>query len=183
MGNTDNALRRLAVPFRPNWYDSSTSIGNVFEPGSTTTGDLTCIGTALGNGGRIRLTRPYYGDIISANLTLQATTPVLSPTTLRFYKGDFNADGFTAATSYSEARIAADWLAISGFNAALDYGSQDNVFIDGMDISYIIPKRGDSDYNADGFILGIDLVNRDPADWYLYNFRVDCQVQLGAVYG
>lgn len=182
MGQGDFSLRRLAVPFRANWYDSTLTIGNVFESGiAGVTGDLNVIGTANGDGGQIRLTRPYYGDIISAVLTLQATAPVLSPTTLRFYKGDFNADGVTAVTSYSEARIASDWFKISGFNAALDYGSQDNIFIDGMDITSIIPKRGDSDYNEDGFILGVDLVNRDPADWYLYNFKVDCTVQLGEI--
>lgn len=183
MGNSDYALRgKRAVPFRANWFDDSLTIGNQFEPGIVTdSGDLNCIMTGSGNGGMMRLLRPYYGDIISANLTLQATTPVLSPTTLRFFKGDFQSDGITAVTSYTEARKASDWKKISGFSSALDYGSQDNVFIDGMDIMSIIPKRGDSDYNEDAFILGIDLVNRDPTDWYLYNFRVDCLVQLGAL--
>lgn len=185
MGQTDFALRgNLAVPFRANWYDNS-GVGNTFLPGISyagggVTGDLgTTLGTGNGNGGMIRLTRPFYGDIISAQITLQATTPVLSPTTIRFFKGDFDTDGVTAITSYSADRKTTDWFKISGFSAALDYGSQDNVFIDGMDISYIIPRRGDSDFNEDGFILGVELVNRDPTDWYLYNFKIDCLVQLG----
>lgn len=183
MGQGDFALRKLAVPFRANWYDSN-ALGNQFESGETTvSGDLTCIRTANGVGGQIRLARPYYGKIISAVLTMQATTPVLSPTSIRFYKGDFQSDGVTAVTSYTDERIKTDWLAISGFSAALDYGSQDNVYIDGMDLMYCIPQRGDSDYNEDGWVLGVDLVNRDPTDWYLYNFRIDCQVQLGEMFG
>ncbi len=180
MGKQDLSLRNKAIPFRANWYDNTSGVGNQFEPGATTvTGDLTVIRTGNGAGGLIRLCRPHYGDIISAFLTLQATAPVLAPTTLRFYKGDFNSDGLTAVTSYSETRKAGDWFKISGFESALDYGSQDNVFIDGLDIGYIIPKRGDADYNEDGFILGVDLVNRDPADWYLYNFKIDCIAQMG----
>lgn len=179
MGERDNALRTRAIPFRANWYDNTSGIGNQFEPGVTATGDLTAIGTGAGNGGLIRLCRPHYGDIVSAFLTLQATAPVMAPTELRFYKGDFDSDGLTALSTYSEARKAGDWLEISGFSDYINYGSQDNVFIDGLDISPIIPKRGDSDYNEDGFILGVDLSCRDPADWYLYNFKVDCIAQMG----
>lgn len=183
MGRGDLSLRNLAVPFRALWFDDTATYGNEFVPGSTTTGDLyDVMGTLNPSGGQIRLTRPFYGDIISAVLTMQATAPVSSPTILRFYKGDFDADGITAVTSYTEARRASDWQTISGYSSELVYGSQANIFIDGLDITSIIPKRGDADFNEDGFILGVDLTTKD-TDWYLYNFKVDCTVQLGALYG
>lgn len=174
----DNALRYKAIPYRANWFDNSSGIGNQFIPDSTITGDLSVLMTGIGTGGMIRFLRPFKGDIISAKLTMNGVTPATGFGELRFYKGAFAADGVSKGTARTEAQIAADWLKL-GYTAAWFYGTQDNVFVDGLDIMPLIPKRGDSDYNEDSFILGVDLFLKDGgSDWHLYDFKIDCNVRM-----
>lgn len=180
MGLANKPYRTNAIPFRATWWDSS-AIGNAFDSeAGGTSGDLALtLATGQGNGGLIRIARPAKGDLISARLTLNAVTPVLSPTSLRFAVGTFAADGVTAVEP-DEATVQQHMEQIFGNSAAHDFGSQDNVFYDGFELGMLIPKRGDPDFNEDGWVLFVDLVNRDPADWTLFTFKIDCTVQLGA---
>lgn len=180
MGLSDNSLRYKAIPYRANWYDSQLGVGNVLIPASTVTGDLNVIATAVGTGGQVRFLRPYKGDIISAKLTMQGTTPYSTGGhSLRFWKGNFAANGISLGTAPSADEKAASWKLISGFDAPLDYGVQDNVFIDGLNILPLIPKRGDADFNEDGFVIGLDLALKDfLSEWVLYDFKIDCNVRM-----
>ena len=131
---------------------------------------------------RMRFCRPYAGDIITSKLTMLGTAPTGGTTQIRFYKGDFNADGTTAVTTYSEERITADHLAITGTTAPFTFTSGSTMFIDGLDLRKIIPKKSDSDFNADGFILGVDIVTTgDDTTAIIKRFTVDCTAQMGVL--
>lgn len=179
MGLSDNSLRYKAIPYRANWYDNQLGIGNVFIPDSTITGDLNAMATGVGTGGMIRFLRPFKGDIISAKLTMNGVTPATGFGELRFYKGTYAANGIDKGTAPSSAQIAADWLKITGNSSAWSYGTQDNVFVDGLNILPLIPKRGDADFNEDGFVIGVDLFLKDGgSDWHLYDFKIDCNIRM-----
>lgn len=175
----DKAQRFKAIPFRANWYDNFV-IGNTFINDGNITGDLSVLKTGAGNGGMVRFSRPFKGDIISAKLTLQGEASNTAPTTLRIFKGDFDTDAVTALAlaTYSEGRIADDWRKITGESAAYSYGSAEAVLIDGLNLMPLIPRRGDSDFNEDGFIIGFDLDAGDASDWHLYTFKLDCLVRM-----
>lgn len=174
---TDNRKRVNAIPFRGLWYDNS-SVGNQFDINGTVSGDLSVIKTGNGIGGQVRICRPLKGDLIEARLTMQGTMPPVGGNSLRFYIGKFDTDGVTPKT-LTEAEKAASWKKISGFTDYISYGSQANVFIDGMNLLPAIPKKGETDFNADGWILGVDLVVKsNPELWYLYQFKVDCTVSI-----
>lgn len=175
----DKATRFKAIPYRANWFDNTSGIGNQFIPDSTISGDLSVMMTGIGTGGMIRFLRPFKGDIISAKLTMQGVTPATGFGQLRIYKGTFAADAVSKGTAPTEEQIARDWKLLTGFSAPIDYGTQDVVFIDGLNLMPIIPARGDSDFNEDGFCIGVDLFLKDGgADWHLYNFKIDCLIRM-----
>lgn len=176
---TDNRKRVNAVPFRGLWYDSS-SLGNQFDITGGVSGDLSILKTGSApSSGQIRVCRPLKGDLIEARLTMAATTPFGDFAEIRFYIGTFAADGFTANTSYTEAYIAAQHKLITGYNAALHYGSQANVYIDGLNLLPAI-QAIDTQYgkNRDGWVLGIEIISKGLPDWYLYQFKIDCTVTI-----
>ena len=172
MGKGNLALRTKAVPYRA-------------QPWSTQQYDLTddsttVLGTAQGNGGSIRMSLPYKGDLITANLSLQANASVTSPTELRFAIGTFDTDGITPIAP-DQATIARHHAIITGRSSPFFYGSQAVVFLDQLNLAPVIPKRGDPDYNEDGFVLYVDLVAKDPTGWVLFEFKVDCISQIGVL--
>lgn len=175
----DKSTRYKSIPYRANWFDNQLGIGNIFLPDGNVTGDLSVMMTGIGTGGMVRFLRPFKGDIISAKLTMNGVTPATGFGELQFYKGTFAANGVDKGTTPSAAQIAADWKLLSGFTAPLFYGTQDNVFIDGLNLMPIIPQRGDADFNEDSFCLGIDLFLKDGgADWHLYDFKIDLAVRM-----
>ncbi len=110
-----------------------------------------------------------------------AVTPPTGFVELRFGVGTFAADGITAVAP-DEVTLAAQWKKLTGNSAPWSYGTQDNVFVDGLDFGPLIPKRGDPDFNEDGWPLYVDLLSKDgPTGWVLYRFLMDCSVQLGAL--
>ena len=170
MGLSNLATRNKAIPFRATpWnIDLYLAFGNR---------DYSQL-----NGGLIRFCRPFAGDIITSKLTIIGTAPTGGTTYMRFYKGDFNADGTTAVTSYSEERIAADHLAITGQATPLTFTAGSQLLVDGMDLRRIIPAKGDSDYNEDGFILGVEITGGATPSTYQYReFKLDCTTQMGVL--
>jgi len=170
MGQSNLATRNTAIPFRavPWNIDLYTAFGNKDY------GQL--------NGGLIRFCRPFAGDIITSKLTVIGTAPTGGTTYVRLFKGDFNADAVTAVTSYTEARKAADHLAITGQVAPLSFAAGSQLLIDGIDLRRIIPAKGDSDYNEDGFILGVEITGGATPTTYQYReFKLDCTTQMGVL--
>lgn len=187
MGRSNLALRPTAMPYRAMWYDSSAVGNQIGTAALDVTGDLFGkLNTGSMNGGAIRLARPYKGDIIEAKLTWQAVTAFGDFAEIRFALGTFAADGVTAVAPDS-ATIARHHKILTGYSAALSWGSQDVIFIDGLNLTPLIPKRGDADYNEDGFVLYIEILSKyGGADtgggaYTLYEFKVDCSVQIGVL--
>lgn len=174
---TDNRRRVNAIPFRALWYDNS-SVGNQFDLTGVVSGDLSILRTGFPSSGQIRICRPLKGELIEARLSMQATFPNSGAQSLRFYIGRFDTDGITPVT-LTEAEIAASWKKISGFNAPISYPAMGNVFFDGLNLLPAIPKKGDADFNQDGWILGVDIGLKDfPEQWVLYQFKIDCTAQV-----
>ena len=187
MGQSNLALRPTAIPFRSLWYDN-TSLGNRFGSGvNDISGDLyQKVSTGAMNGGLIRYCRPLKGDIIEARLTWQAVTAFGDFADIRFALGTFDTDGITPIAP-SEATIQAHQKILFGTSNALHWGSQANIFIDGLNITPLIPKRGEANFNEDGFVLYIDILSKyGGADtgggaYTVYEFKLDCSVQIGVL--
>lgn len=173
---SDLRRRTRAMPYRANWYDDEATIGNVFQSGLSATGDLNLV--MSGAGGAMRFLRPFKGDLVEARLTMQGVAPTQVPTQMRFYKGDYDTDGITAITSYTEARIASDHKLLTGLDVPISLSTEEVILIDGLDISKIIPKRGDADFNEDGFILGVELIGTAPGEIIVSQFKIDCTVNI-----
>lgn len=178
MGKSDFSVKQKAIPFRATWWDD-TGIGNRFDPdGVIISGDVEIIRTGNGVGGCIRFSRPAKGDIISAKLYMNANAAIDAPTELMFGVGTFDTDGLTAIAPDFET-LARQHYIITGSDESFFYGSQANVFIDGLEFNKLIPKRGDADFNEDGWIMYIDMIIKEPTEWVLFDFKVDCLVQMG----
>ena len=158
MGLGNKSTRKTAIPYRVLAWEA-----DIYN----------AIGTGNAVGGIIRFNRPFKGDIIEAKLLLNAVTSTISPTTLAFYKAGFAADGITA-----EDVAFADRFRIPQQGT---YGNQANVFFDDVDLTPLIPRRGDPDFNADAFAIGFELVAKDPLGWILYDFKIDASVQIGVL--
>lgn len=175
---SDKRTRVRSIPFRGQWYAEAGIVSVVLENGQAD-GDLEAF--ADGSPAQIRIARPAKGDLIEARLTINAVTPAIGGNSLQIYVGDFDTDGITPLTLSSD-EIKRRHAILTGFNAPFDYGSQDNVFIDGLNLMPLIPKRGETGFNEDAFIVGLDLVLKDfPSQWVLYTFKVDCTVQIAEV--
>ena len=171
MGRTDLALRKRAIPFRAVPY-----IGPAY------TNDVNIkIGTGLVDpGGAMRFSRPFGGPITSAKLSMNAVTAIDGGLILFLGKAKFAADGVNTVDP-TRAEFMADWKKITGLNDGYYYGAQDNVYIDGLDITDLIPQPGDPDYNEDGFAIYFwNDAKGGTGGWTLCDFKIDCTVQLGA---
>lgn len=170
MGKGNLATRNTAIPFRATAWanDLYAAFGN------KDTGQLI--------GGRIRFIRPFAGDIITAKLTIIGTAPTGGTAQLSFYKGNFNADGVTAAAAPSAAQIAADHKAITGLDAPMSFTSGSPLIVDGVDLKRVIPVPGDADFNEDGFILGVQVSGvPNPTTFKYRDFKLDCTAQMGVL--
>lgn len=175
---SDKRTRVHSIPFRGQWYAPAGVVSVSLEDG-VADGDLEAF--AEGNAAQVRIARPAKGDLIEARLTINAVTPPIGGNTFQIYVGDFDTDGITPLT-LSADEIARRHEILTGFSAPLDYGSQDNVFIDGLNLMPLIPKRGETGFNEDAFIVGLDLGLKDFLDeWVLFSFKVDCTVQIAEV--
>lgn len=187
MGQSNLALRPTAIPFRSLWYDD-TSQGNRFGSNANEiSGDLGGkVSTGAMIGGAIRYCRPLKGDIIEARLTWQAVTAFGDFAEIRFALGTFASDGITAVAP-SNATILEHQKILFGTSNALNFGSQANIFFDGLNITPLLPKRGEANFNEDGFVLYLQIGSKyGGADtgggaYTVYEFKLDCSVQIGVL--
>lgn len=171
MGKGNLATRNTAVPFRAVAWGPM-DLYSAF--GDRDNGNLA--------GGLIRFVRPFAGDIITAKLTIIGTAPTGGTAQIRLYKGDFAADGVSKVTTYTAERIAADHKAITGLDVPFSFTSGSQLLIDGVDLMRIITKEGDSDYNEDGFMLGVEVTGvPNPTTFSFREFKLDCTAQMGVL--
>lgn len=175
---SDKRTRVHAVPFRGLWFSNLNygGVGNALVDGQAD-GDLRPF--AQGLPAQVRICRPAKGDLIEARLTINALSPPTGFNELQIYIGDFDTDGITPKTLSSE-EIARRHKILTGLSAPITVGVQDNIYIDGLNLMPLIPKRGQTGFNEDAFIVGLYMINRD-AGFFLYDFFVDCSVQIAEV--
>lgn len=175
---SDIRRRANAIPFRGQWFSNSLLVSNVLQDGDAD-GDL----AAFANGGnaQVRIATPAKGDLVEARLTINAVVPFDAPTLFSIYIGDFDTDGLTPLT-LSQAEIDRRHKILTGFDEPMFYGSQDNMFINGLDLMPLLKKRGEAGFNPDAFIVGLQLsVKTTPAEFVLYSFKVDCTTNMAEI--
>ena len=192
----DKQLRTNAVAFRADWWGNNTLLLNFFDNNDNMTGDLRKL-TASGyinptsffpQQVPMRFTQPEQGQLINAALTLNITAPSNGGIGVRICGGKFLADGVTVDTSYyTGVQIAADWKKISGQAASVSVAANGNLFIDGLNLSAIIPRRGDANFNGDGFIICVvfdsapAVDGNAPLGYKLKKFNIACSAQLAVL--
>ena len=177
---SDKRTRVHAVPFRGQWFSNLNygGVGVSLDDGQAD-GDLRQF--SLGASTQVRIATPAKGDLIEARLTAQFTVPSTAGTTLELYIGTFAADGVTPNT-ISASEISRMHQILTGLATPFTYASGEEVFIDGLNLMRLIPKRGHANFNEDAFILGLKLtLAGSSAQWYLNRFQVDCSTQIAEV--
>lgn len=166
---TDKRTRDAAIPFEATTFSDSTS-GTI----GTTDGGLIRSSTLIVP---IRCCTPDRGALTEAHLNLYMN--VHSATNVKVAIGRFDSNGFDAVASYTDAEITAMHERITGSTSPIA-SSGGILFIDGLNIFPAIPKRGDDNFNPDGFVvvLQFDRARVSSGDVYK-RFDVMCSAQMG----
>lgn len=174
--STDKKTRDLAIPFEATSYrKNSAGTVNAGALGTSDAGLIQSSDLLVA----VRCSTPDRGALTEAHLNL--IMQVHAATTVKVAIGRFDTDGITAVASYTQAEIDAMHLKLTGSSAAIA-SSAGTLFIDGLNILPLIPKRGDTNFNADGFIvlLQFDRARVSANDLYK-RFLVMCSAQMGLV--
>ena len=174
MSQNDKATRFTAVPFVATPY--GTNIGqpnydDVAQPVEWNTG----LSVAVNALRVMRLCRPDRGNLIQAYLNLFMN--VGSALTAKVAIGRFDTDGITPVTP-TQAEIDAGHLALTGSSSAIA-SSGGTLIIDGLNLLRLIPKKGDTNYNEDGFVLIIQFSRNLTTSDFPTRFEVSCSMQMG----
>lgn len=167
---SDKRTRDVAIPFEATTY-STTALGTDggLDKGKIISSDLIV---------PVRFSTPDRGALTEAHLSMNLT--VGSPLTVKVAIGRFNANGVDAVSSYTNAEIDDSHKKIFGTdNPVASSGS--TLFIDGINIFPLLPKRGSANFNADGFVLVFKFSRaRADAD-VLKSLAAYCSAQMGLV--
>lgn len=173
MSQTDKATRETAIPFMANSFCPNIGLPNTAD----TINPVDFFGVVQGATALrvMRLTKPERGNLIQAYLNLFMA--VNSSLTAKIAIGRFDTDGITAVTP-SQPEIDAGHLRLTGTTSPI--ASSGSTFtIDGINLVSMIPKKGETNYSPDGFVLIVqfsrDLTVNDP----VRRFEVSCSMQLG----
>ena len=171
---SDKATRFTAVPFTAMPFGLNLGIPNnedTIQPIDWSTGASTAA-----NALRVmRLTRPDRGNLIQAYLNLFMN--VGSAITAKVSIGRFDTDGITKVTP-TQAEIDAGHKALTGTDTPFS-SSGSNLFIDGLNLLSLIPKKGDTNYNEDGFVLIVQFSRNLTTSDFPTRFEVSCSMQMG----
>lgn len=170
---SDKQTRDTAIPFVANPYGLNLGIPNQEDALQI----IDFLGTVSATPALrvMRLAKPERGNLIQAylNLFLSVNTSITAKVAI----GRFDTDGINVVTP-NQTEIDAGHLALTGTTAAIA-SSGGNLIIDGLNLLKQIPKQGDTNYNADGFVLIVqfsrDLTTLDR----LRRFEVSCSMQMG----
>ena len=178
MSDSDKRLRQHQIPFQGKWFSnySATNTGSQLANGIAD-GDLALFAT--GQSSQIRIARPMKGDLTQAKLMINAVAPDVGIIEFGFYIGSFDTDGVTPLTLSREETLRRHKL-LTGRTDFILYGNQANIYWDGLNLLPFIPKRGETGFNEDAFILGIvcEIKNTPSQPFYMFDFKVDCAVTM-----
>lgn len=171
MSVTDKTTRKNAIPFEATAFSNS-SAGTA---GTTDAGALRSSTLLV----TVRCSTPDRGALTEAHLNL--LMGVHAATDVYVGIGRFDTDGITAISSYTNDEIIAMHKRLTGTDSPIA-SSGSTLFIDGLNILPLVPKRGHANFNADGFVL-ILLFSRSrvSANDVLRRFNVMCSAQMGVL--
>lgn len=170
----DKATRLTAVPFTASSYGSNLGLPNyedTVQPVDWTTG----LSIAAGRLRTMRMSKPDVGNLIQAYLILFMTAG--SSLSAKIAIGRFDTDGVTAVIP-NQVEIDASHLKLTGSSSAIA-SSGGNLIIDGLNLLKQIPKKGETNYNADGFVLIVQFDRDLTTSDYPRRFEVACSMQMG----
>lgn len=171
---TNKKTRDKAIPFEATSFRNNA--GGAVNAGAIGTSDA---GLIISSDllVAIRCCTPDRGALTEAHLNLIMN--VHSATTVKVAIGRFDADGVTAVSSYTQAEIDAMHQKITGSSSAIA-SSAGVLFLDGLNVFPFIPKRGDTNFNADGFVILLQFSRaRNGANDKYGRFAVMCSAQMG----
>lgn len=171
---SDKSTRKDAIPFSAYSWQGSGTDGFVFVPYDANTIISEDETLAI-----IRCTTPYGGNLVEAHLNLQINCD--DPLGVKVAIGYFDTDDVTAFTTYSDTFIDTQHEFLTGSSA--DIVSTGGVlFIDGLNIYPKIPKRGEANFNEEGFVLLLKFDRvRVFDDDVLKKFEVSASTLLGLI--
>lgn len=188
MGNSDNALRRTAIPYSANAFGfnrTNTSdqdigasasinddIGYYFAPSVGTPSTIN----------PIRFLQPYYGDVIEVNLNLAfQLASADSAKQLRLAIGTFQSDGLTPTTSYANDFVNASHQLITGLTTPFSISAAGSFSQNKLNLFPALYKRGNANFVDDVFILLLvfDSAPSVGSGWAFTKCEINCTAQMG----
>jgi hypothetical protein len=172
MSQSDKGTRETAIPFVANPFGLNIGLPNQSDSIQIFDGTSYIATTALRV---VRLTKPERGNLIQAYLNLfMAVSPSL---TAKIAIGRFDTDGITAVIP-TQAEIDAGHLRLTGTNTPIA-SSGGALTIDGINLVSLIPKKGEANYSADGFVLIVQFSRDLTSSDAIRRFEVSCSMQMG----
>lgn len=167
---SNKSTRDIATPFVALSYDGQTYDGITLE----SLDDATIVSStrllAI-----IRCCTPYGTNLIEAHLNLTMTCA--TPLSVKVGIGYFDIDDITAIESYSNINQQHEFLTGSSSAIASSGGT---LFIDGLNLYPLIPKRGDANFNEDGFVVLLQFDRLRSGDT-LKKFEMICSSLMGLI--
>ena len=174
--STDKTTREKAIPFEATSFRNNSGGSVATGLAAVADADLIQSSTLLVP---IRCATPDRGALVEAHLNL--ILQVHAATNVKVSVGRFDTDGLTAITSYTQAEIDAMHLKITGSSTAIP-SSGGTLFLDGLNIFPLLPKRGDANFNPDGFVVVLQFDRaRSSANDVYKRFFVMCSAQMGLI--
>lgn len=169
MSKGDLALRNKAIPFEATTINS---VGGILS---------LQFGSAMLQFNALAFARPYMADLVEARFTLSLTAPPGEGFNLRIAVGEFSTVDYEIETEYTEAFINSSHRRITGRDSAYNVAAGGTLFLDELNLMHDLPKRGDADFDPDGFVvlLVLDSAPSDGDGFTLNTLRCLCSAQMG----
>ena len=171
---SDKSTRKEAIPFIAYSWQGSGTDGFVFVPYDSSTIISEDETLAV-----IRCATPYGSNLVEAHLNLQINC--VNPLGVKVAIGYFDTDDVTSIKTYSDTYIDTQNEFLTGSSGYVA-SSGGVLFIDGLNVYPKIPKRGEANFNENGFVLLLKFDRlRVFDDDELKKFEVSCSALLGLI--
>ena len=169
---SNKSTRDIATPYVALSFD-----GQEFDGGFISLDDATLVSTtsllAI-----IRCCTPYGTNLIEAHLNLTMTCS--TSLTAKVAIGSFDTDDITALETYDQSIIDQQHEFLTGSASAIA-SSGGVLFIDGLNLYPLIPKRGDANFNEEGFVVLVQFNRVRVGTDVLKKFEMICSSLMGLV--
>lgn len=173
MITSDKSTREIATPYVALSYDGQTFDGITLEHLDDSTIVSSTRTLAI-----IRCCTPYGTNLVEAHLNLTITCS--TALSVKVAIGRFDTDDITAIESYDQNIINQQHEFLTGSSSAIS-STGGVLFIDGLNIYPIIPKRNETNFNEEGFVLLLQFDRVRTGTDSLKKFEMICSSLMGLV--